>query len=75
MFIKESDQRERRTRNMDTLSMVVPFLRTTQGRKSFSYHGPYCWNSLDQPIRMIESINVFKNDILKLLMWDVNHPG
>ena len=64
MFVRESDQRERRTRNSDTLSMVVPFLRTTTGRKAFSYRGPYSWNSLNRSIRLIESINVFETDLL-----------
>ena len=75
MFVRESDQRERRTRNSDALSMVVPLFRTFVGRKAFSYRGPHSWNTLDRPTSMMDSINVFKSHLLKEFMRDVNHLG
>ncbi len=75
MFVCESDIRERCTRNTDTQSMFIPHYRTVTGRKAFSFRGPQTCNSLNRPIRMIESLNAFKSEILKDVMRDVNHPG
>ena len=65
----------RSTRLAANMGMVVPRLNTTQGRKACRYRGPNCWNGLDQDLKTCESLAVFKSNMLRKLMSNVNHPG
>ena len=75
MFNLVSENRTRTTRLTTNRGMLVPHLRTTLGRRAFRYRGPVCWNKLDNGLKISESTAIFKSNILKNLMRDVNHPG
>ncbi len=62
----------RRTRTGDKYK--VSELRTTTGRKAFSYRGPDFWNQVPEELKNSQNPNAFKTDYLNNILWDVNHP-
>ena len=75
IFQRADDDRIRSTRSTGTKCMKVPNIRSTIGRKAYSYRGPCFWNNLDIESRSIEKKEPFKRHISKALCRDVNHPG
>ena len=75
MFKPIDDNRARPTRSENQNLMTVANIRTVNGRKAFTYTGPFFWNILDNEARQIESKNSFKTHITKLICRDVNHLG
>ena len=69
------DDRAHNTRTTGTKVMKVPNIRTTTGRKAFSYRGPRFWNDLHSDCRQIDKKDTFKRHISKTICRDVNHPG
>ena len=69
------DSRRRATRNTGTTFMMVPDVRSNQGRQAYSYKGTTFWNSLDSETRQIESKMTIKSHISKAVCRDVNHHG
>ena len=69
------DDRSRRTRTTGTKYMKVPNIRSSMGRKAYSYWGPSFWNCLDSDTRGIDTKDAFKRHISKTICRDVNHPG
>ena len=65
----------RSTRLANNMGMIIPRLNTSQGRKAFRYRGPTCWNGIEQGLKTSESLAIFKSNMMKKLMRDVNHPG
>ena len=72
---KTVDDRVRTTRSTGTNYMVVPNIRSSTGRKAYSYRGPTYWNSLGVESRGLTERGQFKRHINKILCRDVNHPG
>ena len=66
-------QESRRTRTGDK-RVKVPDIRSTTGRKSFSYRGPVHWNAVPEELKNCESVNAYKNSYLNRVLRDVNHP-
>ena len=75
MFITIDEHRAWPTRSENQNLMTVANIRMVNGRKAFSYRGPYFWNTLDNEVRKIEAKNSYKTHITKLICQDVNHPG
>ena len=75
IFLPVSNQGTNQTRNSEALSMQVPNIRSCIGRKSYSYRGPFNWNSVTPENRKTESLNVFKSNLTKDMCRNVNVPG
>ena len=71
VFFQKTDGR--RTRTGDK-KVKVPDIRSTTGRKGFSYRGQTFWNSVDEELKNSESVDAFKRTYLNRLLRDVNHP-
>ena len=65
----------RSTRLASNMGITVPRLNTSQGRKAFRYRGPTCWNGMEPNLKTSESLAIFKSNMMKKLLRDVNHPG
>ena len=72
MFVKL--EAVRRTRRSNEENVQVPDIRSSLGRKAYSYRGPVFWNGIDNNIKLIQSKNSFKTEYTKFLLRDVNHP-
>ena len=66
-------QISRRTRAGES-KVMVPDIRSTTGRKCFSYKGPVHWNQMSEDLKNSESVNAYKSKYLKKVLRDVNHP-
>ena len=75
MFQQVDDERTRETRSSNKNVIKIENIRTMTGRKAFGFRGPNYWNKLDLEARVIETKDMFKNHISKLICHDVNHPG
>ena len=74
MFIPLENHAVRRTRWSVGNNLVVPRVKTNQGRKAFSYVGPVMWNSLDASTMSIELVEPFKRELKKLFCMFDDHP-
>ena len=72
---KTIDDRPRTTRKTGMKFMKVPNIKSSMGRRAYSFQGPSFWNKLDDESKCIEDKNAFKRHISKLVCQDVNHPG
>ena len=45
------------------MTLFIPRVHTSQGKKSFMYIGPKLWNSLPSYLRMVAEIDVFKRSL------------
>ncbi len=52
----------------------LPHLKTTMGRKAYSYRGPEHWSQLPEDMKQITSKQLFKSEMTKSLLRDINHP-
>ena len=66
-------QESSRTRTGDK-KLKVPDLKTTTGRRSFSYRGPVHWNSMPEELKSCESVDAFKRTYLNRVLRDVYYP-
>ena len=51
LFAKCSDGRQRFLRSSET-DLKIPFLKTTNGQKAFSYRGAKLWNGLERAAKL-----------------------
>jgi hypothetical protein len=65
-FIKRSDIHDRSTRNHDLLD--IPLYRTAAGQRTFNYRGGKIWNDLDDKLKNITSITIFKKELREILL-------
>jgi hypothetical protein len=65
-FIKRSDIHDRSTRNHDLLD--IPLYRTAAGQRTFNYRGAKIWNDLDDKLKNITSIIIFKKELREILL-------
>ena len=65
-FIKRSDIHDRSTRNHDLLD--IPLYRTAAGQRTFNYRGAKIWNDLDDKLKNITSITIFKKELREILL-------
>ncbi len=55
----------RRTRAHNEMSLKVPSIKSTVGRKAFAYRGPLHWNRLPGFLKLITSFDSFVSEIKK----------
>ncbi len=60
-FEKRNEIHDRDTRNNKKLQ--IPQYRTTCGQRTFKYRATKIWNALDEQLKSINSINVFKSKL------------
>ena len=65
-FIKRSDIHYRSTRNHDLLD--IPRYRTAAGQRTFNYRDAKIWNDLDDKLKNITSITIFKKELREILL-------
>jgi hypothetical protein len=65
-FIKRSDIHDRSTRNHDLLD--IPLYRTAAGQRTFNYRDAKIWNVLDDKLKNITSITIFKKELREILL-------
>jgi hypothetical protein len=65
-FIKRSDIHDRSTRNHDLLD--IPLYRTAAGQRTFNYRDAKIWNDLDDKLKNITSITIFKKELREILL-------
>ena len=54
----------------DLLKLEVKNVKTEYGRRTFDYAGPRLWNALPLEVRLVETIEVFKNKLKTILFTD-----
>ena len=59
-FIKRSDIHNRQTRNKQKLD--VPNYKTATGKRTFHYRAVKIWNELDDELKNISDLKVFKKN-------------
>ncbi len=65
-FIKRSDIHDRSTRNHDLLD--IPLYKTAAGQRTFNYRAVKIWNDLDDKLKNITSITIFKKELREILL-------
>ena len=60
-FEKRNEIHDRDTRNNKKLQ--IPQYRTTCGQRTFKYRATKIWNALDEQLKSINSINLFKSKL------------
>ena len=63
-----------RTTRAGETRMALPSLKTSIGKKAFSYRGPDHWDKLPAIVKSAQSVNTFKSSYLKNLFHNENHP-
>ena len=74
MFIPLTQVRARVTRQAEALGLVVLNMRSKMGHHAFSYRGAKCLMELDPELRQVETLIGFKNELIKRICRDINHP-
>ena len=62
LFIRNSERNIISLRNADT-DLLVPFMKTSNGQKAFSFSGAKIWNQLSREAKQAPSLSSFKNKI------------
>ncbi len=70
-FFKPRKSRSTRTGEKKS---KVPDIRSTMGRKCFSYRGPVHWNGVSDELKNSVSANAYKRAYSNKVLRDVNHP-
>ena len=65
-FVKRSELYSRQTRNNNQLD--IPLFRTASGQRTFYYRAVKIWNSLENELREIQSIRLFKRKLKTYLL-------
>jgi hypothetical protein len=60
-FVKRSELHSRQTRNNNQLD--IPLFRTASGQRTFYYRAVKIWNSLENELREIQSLSLFKRKL------------
>ena len=68
-FVKRSELHNRSTRNSGLLQ--IPLFRTATGQRSFLYRGVKIWNNLDNKLKQLPSLHIFKKHLKKEMTKDV----
>ncbi len=74
MFIPIVNHAVQRTRRCMGNNVVVPRVKTNQGRKAFSYVGPVTWNGLEGNLKLVDKMEPFKRELKKLFSMFDDHP-
>ena len=61
------------TRSSDALTLLIPYTRTSLGKRAFSVAGPRLWNSLPTSVRSADSLLTFRSR-LKTYLFSVAYP-
>ena len=56
------------TRNSSSMNVAVPFARTKMFEKSFLYQGAVKWNKLPEHLKVISTLDRFKNELKHYLL-------
>ena len=62
LFIRNSNRNIISLRNADT-DLLVPFMKTSNGQKAFSFSGAKIWNELSREAKQAPYLSSFKNKI------------
>jgi hypothetical protein len=46
----------------------IPYVRTNYGKNSLFYQGPKIWNAINNEVKNLTSINIFKKTILNQIL-------
>ena len=65
-FVKRSELHSRQTRNNNQLD--IPQFRTASGQRTFYYRAVKIWNSLENELREIQSLRLFKRKLKTYLL-------
>ena len=65
LLIRNSDRNIISLRNADT-DLLVPFMKTSNGQKAFSFSGAKIWNELSREAKQAPSLSSFKNKIKRV---------
>jgi len=68
----EDDRGRPRLRSASTRCILVPWVQTPTGQRSFAYSGPVVWNSMPPALRENMSLATFKTK-LKRIFSDVHN--
>ena len=68
-FIKRAEVSRRSTRNSQLLQ--IPFFRTASGQRTFFYRTVNLWNSLDNSLKLCNSVKVFKKRLRTKLLTEL----
>ena len=56
-------------RHQDFLKLETPTFKTKYGERTFEYNGTRLWNALPCELRMVEDVEMYKNN-LKTILFD-----